>query len=82
MNLIENRREAELSAASFLSAACEEALEQGLEKGLEQGRQIGRNSTRIAIKMLKNRTEVHIICAESGLTLDEVKELRSELGID
>ena len=52
----------------------EKGLQEGLEKGLEEGLQKGRKAYKVAI----NQCETENVCDKTGLTLEEVEELRRD----
>ena len=80
--ILRNRLEAEISAAMSVAGARDEILEEGfekglqegLEKGLEEGLQKGRKAYKVAI----NQCETENVCDKTGLTLEEVEELRRD----
>ena len=84
--ILRNRLEAEISAAMSVAGARDEILEEGfekglqegLEKGLEEGLEKGRKAYKVAIQMLRDQYEAGQVCDKTGLTLEEVEELRRD----
>ena len=63
-----------------LSYATRKGVEQGLEQGLEQGIAQGEKSKQIEIakKLLKEKVDIKIIISATGLTKEEIEELKKE----
>ena len=59
-----------------LQCSLDEAEEKGIKKGLQKGRKEGREET--ALRMVENGLEVDTICLCTGLTSEEVEELRKK----
>ena len=61
---------------SALKSAEEKGIQKGLQKGLEQGAK--QEKLEIAKKLIQNGLDNNFIIETTGLTLDEVRELRKE----
>ena len=61
-----------------LDTAREEGLLEGIEKGIEQG--IEKGKVVVARELLKNGVDVNIISKSTGLTLEQIEELKTNEG--
>ena len=77
--------EEEQRIMSALQCSLDEAEEKGMRKGLQKGREKGREEGRLegaqqtALRMVQNGFEVETICLCTGLTSQEVEELRKKV---
>lgn len=75
----ETRRDAEVrikamsDKASSLAGAKEEGLQQGIEQGMQQGLHL------VAENMLKNKIDLNIIRIATGLSIEEIEEIKKIL---
>ena len=75
----ETRRDAEIrikamsDKASSLAGAKEEGLQQGIEQGVQQGLHF------VAENMLKNKIDLNIIRIATGLSIEEIEEIKKIL---
>lgn len=75
----ETRRDAEIrikamsDKASSLAGAKEEGLQQGIEQGMQQGLHF------VAENMLKNKIDLNIIRIATGLSIEEIEEIKKIL---
>ena len=72
----EKRRESRLNEISALSYAEEKGIKQGIEQGIEQGTK--QEKIEIAKNAIKNSFDDETIIKLTGLSLEEVKEIRKE----
>ncbi len=81
MDTLRNERSALKSAEEKgiqkgLQKGLEKGIQKGLQKGLEQGAK--QEKLEIAKKLIQNGLDNNFIIETTGLTLDEVRELRKE----
>ena len=77
MDTLRNERSALKSAEEKgIQKGLQKGLQQGLQKGLEQGAK--QEKLEIAKKLIQNGLDNNFIIETTGLTLDEVRELRKE----
>lgn len=72
----EKRMDTLRNERSALKSAEEKGVQKGLQKGLEQGAK--QEKLEIAKKLIQNGLDNNFIIETTGLTLDEVRELRKE----
>ncbi len=74
-------KEVERGEEVFMSTA-DVLIKQGIEKGVQQGLKMGKHEKAIetAKRMIEKGFDVNIIVDVTGLTMEEVKRLREELG--
>ena len=72
----EKRMDTLRNERSALKSAEEKGIQKGLQKGLEQGAK--QEKLEIAKKLIQNGLDNNFIIETTGLTLDEVRELRKE----
>ncbi|MCS7073634.1 MAG: Rpn family recombination-promoting nuclease/putative transposase [Bacteroidia bacterium] len=58
----------------------EQGIKQGIKQGIEQGKQIGSKQAQIEVakKMLKRGTPIQIIAEDTGLSIEEIQNLKLE----
>lgn len=77
MDTLRNERSALKSAEEKgIQKGLQKGLQQGLQKGLEQGAK--QEKLEIAKKLIQNGLDNNFIIETTGLTRDEVRELRKE----
>ena len=75
----EKRRESRLNEISALSYAEEKGIQKGIEKGVKQGLEQGAKQEKIEIaKNLLDVLDDETISLKTGLSMEEVKEIRKE----
>lgn len=76
----EKRRESRLNEVSALSYAEEKGIQKGIEEGVKQGLEQGakQRNIEIAKNLIQNGLDNELISKSTGLSIEEVKEIRKE----
>ena len=76
----EKRRESRLNEVSALSYAEEKGIQKGIEEGVKQGLEQGakQRNIEIAKNLIQNGLDNELISKSTGLSIEEVEELRKE----
>ena len=76
----EKRRESRLNEVSALSYAEEKGIQKGIEEGVKQGLEQGakQRNIEIAKNLIQNGLDNELVSKSTGLSIEEVEELRKE----
>ena len=79
-DMYERRKESILEKVSLIESAEQKGIEKGKKEGLEEGLKKGENkkAIEIAINAINNNLDDNTIHIITGLTLEEIKELRNK----